>query len=146
MDCTSPTMATYNDISPGFVSIPGFINRVDIRETMQEADYRFRPRRGWIVDWGPTIVARYDFDHTGLRLDTDYIPYFVIQGRGQTLINLRPYEELRERLRPQDFCFYGYCSSCVEPGLSTSTLSGASIQSGYFKKATFSPATIGAMP
>ena len=34
----------YNDISPGFVSIPGFINRVDIRETQQEADYRFRPK------------------------------------------------------------------------------------------------------
>ena len=125
----------YNDISPGFVSIPGFINRVDIRETVQEADYRFRPTKGWIVDWGPTIVARYDFDHTGLRLDTDYIPYFVIQGRGQTLINLRPYEELRERLRPQDFCFYGYCSSALNQDFHEHT-SGASIQSGYFKKAT----------
>ena len=27
---------TYNDITPGVVSIPGFINRVDIRETTQE--------------------------------------------------------------------------------------------------------------
>ena len=130
----------YNGISPGFVSIPGFINRVDIRETTQEVDYRFRPKRGWIVDWGPTLTARYDFDHTGLRLDTDYVPYFAIQGRGQTVIILRPYEELHERLRPQDFCFYGYASYCPPTALLNQDYhehnSGASIQTGYFKRAT----------
>jgi hypothetical protein len=130
----------YNDISPGFVSIPGFINRVDIRETMQVADYRFRPKKGWIVDWGPSLIARYDFDHTGLRLDTDYGPYFAIQGRGQTVIALRPYEEMRERLRPQDFCFYGYSLYCALPNPGNQDYhehtSGASIQTGYFKKVT----------
>ena len=129
--------ATYNDITPGFVSIPGFINRVDIRETAQEIDYRFRPQKGWIVDWGPSLNLRYDFDHTGLRLDTDYVPYFAIQGRGQTLIILRPYEELRERLRPQDFCFYGYCPSLPLPDQDYHEhTSGAQFQTGYFKKAT----------
>ena len=130
----------YNDISPGVVSIPGFINRVDIRETTQEADYRFRPRKGWVVDWGPSVIARYDFDHTGLRLDTDYVPYFAIQGRGQTVILLRPYEELRERLRPQDFCFYGYALYCAPTILGDQDYhehtSGAFIQTGYFKKVT----------
>jgi len=130
----------YNDISPGFVSIPGFINRVDIRETTQEADYRFRPRKGWVVDWGPSLTARYDFDHSGLRLDTDYVPYLAIQGRGQTVIILRPYEELRERLRPQDFCFYGFSLYCPPTTLGNQDYhehtSGASIQTGYFKKAT----------
>ena len=130
----------YNDISPGVVSIPGFINRVDIRETTQETDYRFRPRKGWVVDWGPSVTARYDFDHTGLRLDTDYVPYFAIQGRGQTVILLRPYEELRERLRPRDFCFYGYALYCAPTILGDQDYhehtSGASIQTGYFKKVT----------
>ena len=130
----------YNDISPGFVSIPGFINRVDIRETLQEVDYRFRPKRGWIVDWGPSLVTRYDFDHAGLRLDTDYVPYFAVQGRGQTIIILRPYEELRERLRPQDFCFYGFSLYCPPTALGNQDYhehtSGASFQTGYFKKAT----------
>jgi hypothetical protein len=133
---------TYNDISPGLVSLPGFINRVDIRETSQEADYRFRPKKGWIVDWGPSLSARYDFDHTGLRLDTDYIPYLAIQGRGQTVIILRPYEELRERLRPQDFCFYGFSLYCQPTTLGSQDYhehtSGASIQTGYFKRATLS--------
>ncbi len=131
---------TYSDISPGFVSVPGFINRVDIRETTQEVDYRFRPKHGWIVDWGPSLITRYDFDHTGLRLDTDYTPYFAIQGRGQTLIILRPYEELRERLRPQDSCFYGYSLFCqsTNPGSQDfhEHTSGGSFQTGYFKKAT----------
>jgi hypothetical protein len=131
---------TYNDISSGFVSVPGFINRVDIRETVQSADYRFRPRKGWIVDWGPSVTARYDFDHTGLRLDTDYAPYFAIQGRGQTLIYLRPYEETRERLRPQDFCFLGYSLYCATPSPGNLDYhehqSGISFQTSYFKKAT----------
>ena len=132
--------ATYTDISPGFVTIPGFINRVDIREAMQAADYRFRPKKGWIVDWGPSISARSDFDHTGLRLDTDYSPYLAIQGRGQTIIYLRPYEETRERLRPQDFCFLGYALYCVTRNAGNldyhEHTSGASIQTSYFKKAT----------
>jgi hypothetical protein len=92
------------------------------------------------VDWGPSLVTRYDFDHTGLRLDTDYVPYFAVQGRGQTIIILRPYEELRERLRPQDFCFYGFSIYCPPTALGNQDYhehtSGASFQTGYFKKAT----------
>jgi hypothetical protein len=130
----------YNDISPGVVSIPGFINRVDIRETTQVADYRFRPKHGWVVDWGPSISVRYDFDHTGLRLDTDYLPYLAIQGRGQTLIILRPYEEQHERLRPRDFCFYGFPLYCPPTTLGNldyhEHTSGAAVQTGYFKKVT----------
>ncbi len=130
----------YNDISPGFVSVPGFINRVDIREAKQEVDYRFRPKSGWIVDWGPSVLTRHDFDHTGLRLDTDYWAYLAIQGRGQTVIYLKPYEETHERLRPQDFCFYGYSLYCVPSALTNQDYhehnSGASFQTGYFKKAT----------
>jgi hypothetical protein len=37
--------ATYDDIAPGFVSAPGFINRTDIRSLVQFADYRFRPKK-----------------------------------------------------------------------------------------------------
>jgi hypothetical protein len=131
---------TYDDITAGFVTIPGFVNRVDIRETIQAVDYRFRPKKGWIVDWGPSFNMRYDFDHTGLRLDTDYLPYFAIQGRGQTIIYLKPYEETRERLRPQDFAFYGYGGLC--PPLCNQDFhertSGANISTSYFKKATIS--------
>ena len=127
----------YNDITAGFVTVPGFINRVDIRETTQEVDYRFRPKKGWIVDWGPSVVVRYDFDHTGLRLDTYYVPYFAVQGRGQTLFIVRPYHEIRERLRPQDFCFLGFCPPTIAGNQDYHEhTSSALFQTGYFKKAT----------
>ncbi len=125
----------YDDISPGFVTVPGFVNRVDIRGLYQIIDYRFRPKKGWVVDWGPSLNQRYVFDHEGNRLDTDYQPYLAIQGRGQTVIYLFPYEELRERLRPLDFAFLGL------PGLTQNQdyhehRSGASFQTGYFSKVT----------
>jgi hypothetical protein len=131
---------TYNDVTSGFVTIPGFINRVDIRETKQEARYRFRPKKGWILSWGPSLNVRYDFDHTGLRLDTDYSPYISIQGRVHTFIFLRPYQETRERLRPQDFCFLGFTLYCSRPNPGNRDYhehtSGATAQTSYFKKAT----------
>ncbi|HWY19907.1 MAG TPA: DUF5916 domain-containing protein [Candidatus Acidoferrum sp.] len=124
----------YDDISPGFTTVPGFVNRVDIRGLYQIIDYRFRPKKGWIVDWGPSLNQRYVFDHEGNRLDTDYQPYLAIQGRGQTLIFLFPYEELRERLRPQDFIFFGL--SVGQNHDYHEHRSGASVQTGYFKKVT----------
>ncbi len=98
---------SYQDVSPGFVTVPGFVNRVDIRGLYNLVYYRFRPKKGWILNWGPSIIQRYVFDHEGNRLDTYYDPYFKIEGRGQTNILFYPYEELRERLRPQDFAFIG---------------------------------------
>ena len=130
----------YNDITPGFVSVPGFINRVDIRETQQEVHYRFRPKKGWIVSWGPSLNVRYDFDHTGLRLDTSYAPYLAVRGRGQTTIFIRPYQEFRERLRSQDFCFLGFTLLCGAGVIGNQDYhehqSGATVQTRYFKKAT----------
>ncbi len=113
---------------------------MDIRETAQDIRYRFRPKKGWVLAWGPSLNLRYDFDHTGMRLDTDYAPYVAISGRGQTIIFLRPYEEMRERLRPRDFCFLGFSVFCSPPNPGNldyhQHTSGATIQTGYFKKAT----------
>jgi hypothetical protein len=128
-------VGTYQDVSPGFVTVPGFVNRTDIREMYNLLYYRFRPKKGWILAWGPSFRQRYDFDHEGNRLDTFYDPYLRIEGRGQTHIWLSPYEELRERLRPQDFAFIGL------PGVTHNQdyhehRSQAIFQTGYFRKAT----------
>jgi Domain of unknown function (DUF5916)/Carbohydrate family 9 binding domain-like len=128
--------AIYDDISPGFVSVPGFVNRVDIRGLYQTMNYRFRPKNGWILDWGPSINQRYVFDHEGNRLDTDYEPYLAIQGRGQTFIYLFPYEELRERLRPQDYYFLGYSTPSGFLQDYHEHSAGASVQTSYFPKMT----------
>jgi Domain of unknown function (DUF5916)/Carbohydrate family 9 binding domain-like len=125
----------YRDVSPGFVTVPGFVNRVDMRESEQWAGYLFRPAKGWILAWGPSLYNRYTFDHEGTRLDTDYEPYFTVQARGQTSLLLVPYEETRERLRPQDFVFLGL------PGVTANQdyhehRSGATFVTGYFPKVT----------
>jgi len=133
----------YTDITPGFVSIPGFVNRVDIREVTQEFDYWLRPRKGWVVNWGPTVNVRYDYDHTGLRLDTFYSPSLVVQGRGQTTIFLSPYTDFHERLRPQDFCYYD-SALCPATAIGSQDYhehqSGASIKTSYLKWATLGAA------
>jgi len=126
---------SYQDITPGFVTVPGFVNRVDIRDSEQHAGYIFRPKQGWVVAWGPAFYNHYAFDHEGTRLDTDYTPYLFIQGRGQTTVRFLPYEESRERLRPQDFLFLGL------PGVTQNQdyhehRSGASFQTGYFPMVT----------
>jgi hypothetical protein len=126
-------IGTYQDVSPGFVTVPGFVNRVDIRGLYNTVYYRFRPKQGWLLSWGPSLIQRYVFDHEGNRLDTYYDPYLRIEARGQTHIWLHPYEELRERLRPQDFAFIGL------PGVDHNQdyhehLSEAIFQTGYFPK------------
>jgi len=120
---------TYQDVSPGFVTVPGFVNRVDTRELYQSIDYRFRPKSGWIVDWGPSINQHVVFDHSGLRLDTYYQPYFAIDGRGQTLFIIVPYEGYRERLRPEDTDYVLRQNQDYHEHLS-----GASFQTSYFRK------------
>jgi len=95
--------STYNDVSPGFTTIPGFVNRVDLREFRDDTGYVFRPKSGPVVSWGPEFFGHWTWDHTGLRLDTDYNPTFTFILKKQTRFYFLPYEEFRERLRPIDF-------------------------------------------
>jgi hypothetical protein len=125
----------YDDISPGFTTVPGFVNRVDIRDSEQLAGYLFRPKKGWITAWGPSLYNRYTFDHQETRLDTDYDPYLTIQARGQTVAQLVPYEETRERLRPQDFAGLGLTGVAVNQDYHEHR-SGGNFQTGYFRKVT----------
>ncbi|MFZ0417321.1 MAG: DUF5916 domain-containing protein [Candidatus Sulfotelmatobacter sp.] len=125
----------YQDISPGFVTVPGFVNRVDLRGVYNLAYYRFRPKKGWLLAWGPSLRQRYVFDHEGNRLDTYYDPYLRIEGKGQTHIYVDPYDEFRERLRPQDFCFLGFsCQPAIPNRAYHEHSSGAWVQTQVFPK------------
>ena len=55
--------STYNDVSPGFVTQPGFVNRLDIREYRDFESYAFRPKNGPILSWGPELQTRLTWDH-----------------------------------------------------------------------------------
>jgi Domain of unknown function (DUF5916) len=128
-------IGSYQDVSPGFVTVPGFVNRVDIRGLYNTVYYRFRPRKGWVLAWGPSLRQRYVFDHEGNRLDTYYDPYLRIEGRGQMHIWITPYEELRERLRPQDFAFLGLSGIDHNQDYHEHSTS-ANFLSSYFRRAT----------
>jgi hypothetical protein len=95
--------ATYKDISPGFTSLPGFVNRVDIRDVSNKFDYRFRPRSGALVSWGPSMYTDWMWAHDGTRLDLLYSPELSFNLKRQTYLVVWPYADLHERLRPSDF-------------------------------------------
>ena len=94
---------TYNDISPGFLTESGFVNRVDLREIKSSFDYRLRPKSGPLTAWGPSFFSDNVWAHDGLRLDTFYSPVLAFRFKGQSYIDIFPYSEFRERLRPSDF-------------------------------------------
>jgi hypothetical protein len=127
---------SYQDVSPGFVTVPGFVNRVDIRDSEQHAAYFFRPKDGWVTAWGPGFYDHNVWDHEGNRLDSDYEPYVTITGRGRTVIQFAPYEETRERLRPQDFAFIGL-SGVTQNWDYHEHRSGAKFQTGFLPKVAF---------
>jgi hypothetical protein len=95
--------ATYKDISPGFISLPGFVNRVDIRDFSNQFDYRLRPRSGPLVAWGPSIHTDWVWAHDGTRLDLLTDPSLNFRFKGQSILALYPYTDFHERLRPIDF-------------------------------------------
>jgi len=126
---------TYNDVSPGFTTAAGFVNRTDIREVRQTLNYRFRPKSGPLLSWGPDIFTDHVWAHDGTRLDTFYDPDIAIQLKGQTYINITPYTEFRERLRPVDFPTLtqdqDYHEHNSSVGMGTSYLPKINIQ-GYY--------------
>ena len=95
--------ATYKDISPGFKSLPGFVNRVDIRDVFNEFDYRFRPQHGPLVSWGPSMHTDWVWAHDGTRLDLLTDPSLGFRFKGQSFLTLYPYTDFHEQLRPVDF-------------------------------------------
>jgi hypothetical protein len=95
--------AIYKDISPGFTTLPGFVNRVDIRDFFNQIDYRFRPRTGPLVSWGPTLHTDWVWAHDGTRLDLLTDPSLSFQFKGKSSLFISPYTDFHERLRPEDF-------------------------------------------
>jgi hypothetical protein len=127
---------TYNDISPGFTTLAGFVNRVDIRDIANNLNYWFRPKSGALLYWGPGIYTDTVWAHDGTRLDTNYIPALTAWFKGQTYFSLIPYTEFRERLRPSDFSALGedqdYHEHNSSIAMGTSYWSKMTIQ-GYYQ-------------
>ena len=59
----------YDDISPGFQSKAGFINRNDIRRFQKDAAYSFRPEGKHLISWGPQAYGDVTYDHKGIPIE-----------------------------------------------------------------------------
>ncbi len=111
----------YNDLSPGFNTLTGYIEteavertvyvgrtitqpplRTDMRGVSEVAMYRFRPEHKYLVSWGPTVFVNPVWDHRGNRLDA-YQDYTMSwEFTGQTAFELY-WQQDQEMLRPEDF-------------------------------------------
>ena len=113
--------AEYDDFSPGFNTLTGFIStetverpinvgrtitapplRTDMRGVREIAMYHFRPEGKYLISWGPTVFLNPVWDHSGNRLDM-YQDYTMSwEFTGQTAFETY-YQADQEMLRPQDF-------------------------------------------
>jgi hypothetical protein len=76
----------YLDFSPDFRSHLGFVPRVDIRQTEQNAKYRWRPKNGPIVKFGPEVLALFNWNRQGQMQDWQVDSEFQFELNGQTEI------------------------------------------------------------
>ena len=122
---------SFDNFTPGFVTEPGFVNRVDIRQMIHQLSYRFRPKKNFLVSWGPTLTTNQVWDHTGLRLDSFYQTTFNFEFKRQTFLIIGPYTPFHERLRPTDF------PSLTQNQDYNQHFAFVSLTSNYFSKVSF---------
>jgi hypothetical protein len=119
----------YNDRSPGFRALAGFIPRTDIRHFQSTLNHRFRPEGRILTAWGPRLNQEADFDHSGTRLDWFVTQALNFEFTGRTQFSVFQGDN-RERLRAQDL-----------PGLTrsldfSSPFKGFAVNSSYIRQAT----------
>lgn len=92
----------YNDFSPNFCTELGFVNRIDIRQNNAFGGYFWRPEKGKIIDFGPTVSETVDWNHNGILQDWGAAVGFQVDLRKQTTISVNR-GEAYELFRNIDF-------------------------------------------
>jgi hypothetical protein len=97
----------YADRTPTFRAALGFVPRTDIRQIEHYGEYRWRPRSGPVVAYGPNSFVRFNWDHQG-RLQEWIVRFpFQVDLKGRTSVFVRRVEsyelfgglDLREHLQ-----------------------------------------------
>jgi hypothetical protein len=79
----------YTDIGKDFVTTLGFIPRTDIRQATQFLTYRWRPKQGAVLSYGPNSFVQGTWDHTGQLQDWTVRFPFEMNFKGQTGVFVR---------------------------------------------------------
>jgi hypothetical protein len=72
--------------SPEFISELGFIPRTDIRQVLQVTTYRWRPKAGTVLAFGPGLTSSAIWDYRGRALDRSANPHFGFEFKGATQV------------------------------------------------------------
>jgi len=116
----------YQDISAGFNSETGFINRTDYRRFSNFIGPTFHTEGKYLTAHGPRIFQLSLWDHNGTRLNHQLNPQYEWDfQRNSAFVIFNVWE--RERLRPQDF------STLTTNRDYTHVIGGAEIHTQYFK-------------
>ena len=80
--------STYTDRSPGFRAQLGYIPRVDIREWKNTASYRWRPKKSFLVSFGPGLNQLVNWNRLGQLQDWSVQPTFSLEVRRMTTLRI----------------------------------------------------------
>jgi len=84
----------YTDIGKDFRTTLGFIPRTDIRQTTQFVSYRWRPKSGRFLSFGPNSFVQATWDHTGQVQDWTVRFPFGVDLKAQTGAFMRRTESM----------------------------------------------------
>jgi hypothetical protein len=116
----------YQDISAGFDTESGFINRTDIRRFSNFIGPTFHTEGKYLTAHGPRIFQASLWDHNGTRLTHQLNPQYEWDfQRNSAFVIFNLWEH--ERLRPQDF------STLTTNRDYTHVIGGAQLNTQYFK-------------
>lgn len=121
---------TYEDISPNFRTLAGFIPRVDYRAAEAITHYYFRPEGNILIAWGPEITLLESWDHEGTRLDSIVAPALFLELQRRTNIRVK-YFDFQQQIRPIDFPILSDNVDFSTPSWSVE------FQTSYWKQGTF---------
>jgi hypothetical protein len=129
----------YLDISPGFVTQPGFINRRDFRRFSNFGRYSFRPEGKYVTAHGPQLFQLHLWDHAGTPLERFLNGNYFVELPRITVVGAFANKQT-EILRPQDLLDLD-CDPAVEPRCASridlgSSRRGFFIESRYFPQLT----------
>jgi len=116
----------YQDISPGFNTDTGFVNRTDYRRFSNFVAWTFHPEGKHLVAHGPHLFELSLWDHSGTRLNYQLNPSYVWNFPRNSFFSIFNVVE-HERLRPVDF------STLTANQDYAHVIGGAEVGTQYFK-------------
>ena len=92
--------STYTDRSQGFRAALGYIPRTDIREWKHNLSYRWRPKKSFLVSFGPGLTELVNWNRQGQVQDWSVQPNFALELRRATTLEISRTEsfELFQRM------------------------------------------------